>query len=270
MFGACTQLDARQNPALSTADMPNPRDTGNNIQTCESGATGQPAKSVFSSDHSTIGSVGTDTGNLCQRATDMQILKTARQANCSSCGPRYIEKSFQSGIPIPPSVASISERHPSDSPVDLLALFHAHLDTTGEKLEEINFIVDFIEWISQSDFLRFQQLEPRVGDPSNYPVAVKEHGIKGQSVYTALVHLERKELVCKLCPYNVMDELEDAITHVRVHHFRHYPYHCSPTQTQWYVSFSPSLWVSIQHTFPSGLRFATEAELDGHQATSGH
>jgi hypothetical protein len=47
-----------------------------------------------------------------------------------------------------------------------LALFNAHLDATGEELEQIKFIVDFIEWISQSDFLRFQQLEPIVGDPS--------------------------------------------------------------------------------------------------------
>jgi hypothetical protein len=68
-----------------------------------------------------------------------------------------------------------------------------------------------------------------------------------------------------------MEELEDAITHLRVHHFRHYPYHCLPTQAQWYVSFSPSPWVSIQNTFQfSGLRFATQAELEGHQALSGH
>jgi len=49
-------------------------------------------------------------------------------------------------------------------------------------------------------------------------------GIRGQSVYTALFHhLDMETFTCKLCAHKD-GELEDAITHQRVAHFRHYPY----------------------------------------------
>ena len=105
----------------------------------------------------------------------------------------------------------------------------------------MGYIVEFVGWISRSDFFRLQRPEPTVGGPqADYPDAVEEHGIKGRSVYTAIFHnLDMEIFTCKLCSYEVKGELEDAIIHQRVAHFRHYPYQCSGTQTQWYASCSP-------------------------------
>jgi len=144
---------------------------------------------------------------------------------------------LQTGAPISPSVAPISERYPSGPPVDLNALFLARqLDATEEELREIEFIVDFVKWISASEFLRLQLQEPLVGDPStNCPPAVERQGIKGHSVYSALFHhLDMETFSCKMCDHSVKDDLEDAIAHQRVH-FQHYPYQCLPQQIQWYV-----------------------------------
>ena len=115
------------------------------------------------------------------------------------------------------------------------------LDATSEESGRIGFIVDFISWVSRSDFLRLQQPEPIIGSPSDYPADVEMFGIKGQSVYTALFyHLDMEDFACKICGHTVMDNLEDAITHQRAVHFEHYPYRCMPTHAEWYKSFAPS------------------------------
>jgi hypothetical protein len=81
MFQAVlTRPDAGESAALPTVVMSGPRDNGHNIQTCESGATGQLAESAShgsSSGHSTaIGSMSTGTGDLRQRATARKTMKT--------------------------------------------------------------------------------------------------------------------------------------------------------------------------------------------------
>jgi len=50
------------------------------------------------------------------------------------------------------------------SRVDVNALVHNHLEAAGEEIKIIDFILDFVAWISNSDFLRLQQPEPKVGD----------------------------------------------------------------------------------------------------------
>ena len=124
--------------------------------------------------------------------------------------------------------------------VDLLALFYAWLESTGEQVLQMNFIVDFISWISVQNFYLLQQPEPVVGGPSStYPPAVEEQGIKGQSVYTALFHhLDMQTFTCKICRHEVKTNLEDAIAHQRNDHFYHYPYQCMPNNADWYVPFS--------------------------------
>ena len=109
--------------------------------------------------------------------------------------------------------------------IGLKALLPARFDLSREDDETTEFIVDFISWISKSDFLRLQQPEPTVGDrEASYPAAVDTYGIKGQSVYTALFHhLDMETFTCKLCGHTVMDSLEDAIIHQRAVHFAHYP-----------------------------------------------
>jgi len=158
---------------------------------------------------------------------------------------------FQTGTPIPPSAAPTSEGHPSGSD-NLREVFNLddQLEEIGEAAKQIDFIADFVLWITESDFLRLQELEPIVGGPppTNYPPAVDALGIRGQSVYTALFHhLDMERFTCKICAQRAEGELEDAITHQRITHFHHYPYRCLPTLTQWYVSF---LFLSYEDHIP--------------------
>jgi hypothetical protein len=152
--------------------------------------------------------------------------------------------------PLLTAMAPNSQRYPLvPSGVALGALIHARLEVTGQKIAHIDFLVDFIYWISGSDFLRFDLPEPTIGYSSTkYPAAVEVYGIKGQSVYTALFHhLDMETFSCRLCPHKV-DDLEDAITHQRVDHFGHHPYLCVGTHSQWYVCFSPSLSRRLTNT----------------------
>ena len=108
------------------------------------------------------------------------------------------------------------------------------LEATGDAVQRIDFLVDFISWISRSNFLLNQQPEPIVGDPlAIYPASVEKYGIKGQSVFTALfANLDMETFKCKLCSHKV-DDLEAAITHQRLDHFGHNPYQCPSNNAQW-------------------------------------
>ncbi len=130
-----------------------------------------------------------------------------------------------------------------------MALLDDWLKATDGKVLQIDFLMKFVSWIARSDFLRLQQPEPNVGEPSStYPAAVEEEGIRGQSIYTCLFkHLDMETFTCKFCRHVVKGNLEDAITHQRTH-FNHYPYQCLPTHTIWYVLFFLS-WVRIQNAF---------------------
>ena len=115
------------------------------------------------------------------------------------------------------------------------ALFDKQLEVTGKELREIGYTLDFITWISASDFRRLQLPEPIVGGSAdNLPAGVEERGIKGKSIYTALYNnTDMETFACKLCPHIVKDDLEDAITHQRIDHFGHYPFQCPAPNTQW-------------------------------------
>jgi len=172
-----------------------------------------------------------------------------------------VRQYLQTGAPLPLSVALLSESYPSGSLVDWKALFDARLEATGEELKQIDLIVDFIEWISESEFLRSQQPEPLVGgSSSNCPPTVEQQGIKGHSIYTALFHhLDMEIFSCKLCPHVVKEDFELAILHQRVVHFDHYPYQCSTTQYQWYVPFLlPCGSVSSIHFDSAGYALQTK------------
>lgn len=151
---------------------------------------------------------------------------------------------------MPPDVP-LPGPYPSGSQVDLLALFNDWLESTGEEVLQMNFIADFIRWISVENFYRLQQPEPVVGGPSStYPPAVEKQGIKGQSVYTALFHhVDMETFTCKICRHIVETNLEDAIAHQRNNHFYHYPYQCLPNHADWYVLLFFFPWVRIMNTF---------------------
>ena len=189
--------------------------------------------------------------------------------------PSYLNQTLHAGPSIPPAIASVSERHPSGPQAtgpNTLIHTRAKLEATGQKIQNIAFIVDIVFWITNSEFLRLQQPEPMVGEATaDYPVAVDIHGIKGESIYTALFnYIDMEVFTCKLCDYAVKDSLEDAVTHQRAAHFDHRPYRCTGSHTQWYV-YSPSLRVRLKNTFRfSGLSFASQAQLEGHQLATGH
>ena len=143
-------------------------------------------------------------------------------------------------------VQSNPKRQPPDTlGIDLKGLMEMWFNTPEEKLQQTDAIVTFISWIAGADFLRLQQPEPTLGQPTaDYPGTVDILGIRGQSVYTALFHHEDMEtFTCRICHYVVEFNLEDAITHQRKAHFNHYPYQCTPNHTPWYVSFALSEYV---------------------------
>jgi hypothetical protein len=78
--------------------------------------------------------------------------------------PNQSGESLHIGPSIPPAITPPSERHLSFSQaISYNDLLHAKLKVTGQKMEDIGFILEIIDWISKSDFLRFQLLELRAG-----------------------------------------------------------------------------------------------------------
>ena len=111
------------------------------------------------------------------------------------------------------------------------------ISLTFTSLESLNREIDLLKitiWILASDFLRFQLLEPIVGDtPMSYPSIVDEYGLKGQSIYTAFFdHLDMKTFVCWRCDHTVA-ALEAAIAYQRAMHFQNRSYQCQALSDQW-------------------------------------
>ena len=162
-----------------------------------------------------------------------------KQASSSSSKPGHFGQCFQ----------TVSPGESSSQVKDLVGPWlnpTVWLNATEEELNRIEFTVDLVAWIFNSNFLRSQQREPLVGD-ATCPLTVEQGGIKGQSVYTALFDNDDRQIYsCKMCSHIVKDDLEGAITHQR-DHFRHCPFQCSGTQA-WYVSFS-LLYESVSRTF---------------------
>jgi hypothetical protein len=161
------------------------------------------------------------------RAGSLHKSGASKEATCSSCGSNCFGQCSQAGAPI-------------QLGTDLEPLYDAWFDKSGEDLKKIEVVVDFVAWISRANFFYSQQLEPTVGDQSSgCPSTVEALGVKGLSVYTALFdNVDMETFTCNSCSHKVDGDLEDAITHQRIH-FRHYPYQCLGTQTLWYVSCSP-------------------------------
>ena len=106
----------------------------------------------------------------------------------------------------------------------------ANMDENLQKLENI---------INASDWLRYNDPEPRIGNP-NCPAEADQFGIRGESVFTAFVEDQNNGTYgCKYEPCHAYStrSLEEAVRHQRHHHFNHSPYACVPTSgNTWYVS----------------------------------
>ena len=91
----------------------------------------------------------------------------------------------------------------------------------------------------KSDWLRNNELEPRIGD-ANCPTEADPYGIRGLSVYTAFVKNQNGDTYgCnhELCNAYSTRSMEEAIRHQRIHHFDHSPYVClAATWNAWYIS----------------------------------
>jgi len=87
--------------------------------------------------------------------------------------------------------------------------------------------------LNASDWLHNNSIEPLVGDVSCHHPAEK-YGVRGQSLFTAFV--EEKDGGIYGCVYEPCFAfstriLEEAIRHIRHHHFNYSPFFCG----QWYV-----------------------------------
>ena len=96
--------------------------------------------------------------------------------------------------------------------------------------------------IEKSDWLANNEHEPNVGDAEG-PKLAEKYGTRGQSLFTAFV--KKKDdggYGCKFepCLAYSTNNLEEAIRHMRYHHFNHFPFSCVPLNGHiWYVSHCP-------------------------------
>lgn len=116
--------------------------------------------------------------------------------------------------------------------------FEEYISSTLTSIESIKRKANLLRialWVVGSDFLRFQFLEPIVGGaPMSYPPIVDDYGLKGQSIYTAFFdHLDMETFRCWECGHAVEEDLEAAIVHQRIMHFRHEPYTCQGLDGHW-------------------------------------
>jgi hypothetical protein len=110
------------------------------------------------------------------------------------------------------------------------------------ELERTN-LEELVKIIDESDWHQANTIEPNIGEHS-CPAEAEEHGIGGQSLYTAFIKntdddgYECKFELCSSSPTGTFytRNLEEAIRHMRHHHFNHSPFVCIPTNgDQWYV-----------------------------------
>ena len=106
---------------------------------------------------------------------------------------------------------------------------HTILDVNLRKLEKI---------INASTWLRNNQLEPCIGD-RDCPAEAESYGTRGQSVYTAFIeNYDGDTYGCRYTPCRGYSAqcMEEAVRHLRHHHFNHSPYLCTPASgNTWYV-----------------------------------
>jgi hypothetical protein len=115
-------------------------------------------------------------------------------------------------------------------------------------LEELEMLINVSDWLEANE------LEPCIGDPS-CPEIAEEHGTRGKSLYTAFIDSKDDgSYGCKFerCFAYSTRSLDEAIRHMRYHHFNHSPYACvPPVGIEWYVSYCPlppplsCLWLMV-------------------------
>lgn len=136
------------------------------------------------------------------------------------------------------------------------------MDVNLQKLEKI---------INTSAWLRDNELEPCIG-ANNCPAEADPYGTRGLSVYTAFIKCQDVDVYgCKYEPCRAYStrSMEEAIRHLRHHHFDHSPYLCVPASgNTWYVSVSslPVRWLGTnRRPSYSGRRFPAQIDLANHQ-----
>ena len=102
-------------------------------------------------------------------------------------------------------------------------------DVNLQKLEKI---------INSSAWLRDNELEPSIGE-RDCPAEADPYGARGLSVYMAFITTQDDNAYgCKYerCRAYSTRSMEEAVRHVRHHHFNHSPYVCVPASgNTWYV-----------------------------------
>ncbi|SRR5258706_11789012 len=108
--------------------------------------------------------------------------------------------------------------------------------------------------INESDWLARDDPEPNIGDVG-CPQVAEGYGTRGQSLFTAFITKQGDVYKCEFerCLAYSTHSLEDAIRHIRWHHFSQRPYPCIPPNgDQWYVPHC-----SLPYSFPCTRRRLT-------------
>ena len=116
--------------------------------------------------------------------------------------------------------------HPSRRTI--LSGQHTEMQKMMEDLQNLEKLIE------EEDWFKHNRHEPNVGAPESLKLADK-YGTRGKSLFTAYV--TEKEVGVYGCVYEPCfafstRNLEEAIRHIRHHHFSHTPFSCG----QWYVS----------------------------------
>ena len=120
----------------------------------------------------------------------------------------------------------------------------------NEDLQKLESLIDELDWFTSNDH------EPKVGD-TECPELAEKYGTRGQSLFTAFVTKQGGDGVygCAYAPCSAYstNNLEEAIRHIRSHHFNHSPFPCVPLNgDEWYVSLC-----SLPYSFPCTRRRLT-------------
>jgi ankyrin repeat protein len=169
----------------------------------------------------TFGGHETTMGHSASRRQSLPTpIPSSMRGELSAAGEGWIDAVSElslSGSPIPLEHRSSSIHFPS-VPVATLEV----AKSCQSEIEEIE------EAFNKSTWLQNHTLEPVVGNPL-CPAAAEEHGITGMSCYTALVEKYGDDLFgCRYeaCRMFRINSIEDAVRHLRYHHFDHRPFLC--------------------------------------------
>jgi len=198
-----TLLDARQNLISPADDISSPPDEGNNIQTCGADAASQPdeprqCEADAASPPKTSWRHGLSGGH----STGIETMSTGSGS--------LRRRGVYLGLPVSRDFLSLDQQP-----------------------EVQKAMKGLVVTIRASQFFIDNELEPILGTSEAAALMAVEsdglwrgYGMKGESIYSLFIKIDRRECKCLWCDEVQMGTLQDAIGHVRKEHLGHKPFLC--------------------------------------------